>query len=73
MRVYPVPADPFRHVTASTIVRYASPLPLAFWPSRLMRETVSGLSSDRRWDAVVAVQAPVAQYALQAGNGPRVI
>jgi polysaccharide biosynthesis protein PslH len=73
VQVHPVPADPFRHVTASPIARYASPLPLAFWPSRLMRETVSGLSADRRWDAVVAVQAPVAQYALQAGNGPRVI
>ena len=73
VRVHPVQVDPFRHVAASTLVRYASPLPLAFWPSRRMRETVSGLSANRRWDAVVAVQSPVAQYAPQAGDGPRVI
>jgi len=73
VQIHPVPVDPFRHVTASATVRYASPLPLAFWPSRPMRETVIRLSKSQRWDAVVAVQTPVAQYALRAGITPRVI
>ena len=73
VQVHPVPVDPFRHVTASAAVRYASLLPVAFWPSRLMQQTVAHLSAGQRWDAVVAVQTPVAQYALQAGAAPAVI
>jgi sugar transferase (PEP-CTERM/EpsH1 system associated) len=71
--ICPVPVDPFRHVSASAIVRYASPRPLAFWPSRRMSETVQRVSAGRRWDAVVAVQTPVAQYALPVKGVPGVI
>jgi glycosyltransferase involved in cell wall biosynthesis len=73
VQVHPVPVDPFRHVTASAAVRYASPIPLAFWPSRLMRQTVARLSASQRWDAVVGVQTPVAQYALDASDAPCII
>lgn len=71
--VYAVPVNPFRYVTASPIVRFASPLPLAFVPSREMRRVVACLVSDRPWDAVVAIQTPVAQYALLSGSIPRVL
>jgi glycosyltransferase involved in cell wall biosynthesis len=73
VQIHPVPVDPFRHVTASAAIRYASPLPLAFWPSRMMQQTVAQLSAPQPWDAVVAVQTPVAQYAQQAGGAPGII
>ena len=73
LEVHPVQMDPYRHVAASALVRYASPLPLAFWPSGLMRQTVARLSKAQPWDAVVAIQSPVAQYALQVHDTPLVI
>jgi glycosyltransferase involved in cell wall biosynthesis len=38
-----------------------------------MQQTVAQLSATQRWDAIVAVQTPVAQYARQAGSAPRII
>ena len=68
-----MPVDPYQHVSTSAALRYASPLPLAFWPSRLMRQALSGLSTSQHWDVVVALQTPVAQYALMLDNPPKVI
>jgi hypothetical protein len=73
VQIHPVPVDPFRHVMASATIRYASPLPLAFWPSRMMQQTVAQLSATQRWDAVAAVQTPVAQYAQQASGASSII
>jgi polysaccharide biosynthesis protein PslH len=71
--VIPVADDPFRHVNKSQIVKYASPIPLAFWPSRAMRRTIQQLTAAHRFDAVIAIQTPVAQYALAIPDVPRII
>ncbi len=71
--VYRVPMDPFRYVTASAVVRYLSPLPLAFWPNHSMQQTVAHLAKAQPWDAAIAIQSPVAQYALQVHDAPLVI
>jgi glycosyltransferase involved in cell wall biosynthesis len=67
-----VPDDPFRHVTAPQWVKYLSPSPLAFRASPAMKAALMSLA-DRKWDAVVAVQMPVAQYALQVTAHARII
>jgi polysaccharide biosynthesis protein PslH len=56
-----VEVDPFRHVNKPQVVKYLSPIPLAYVPSRTMRAVLAGLHGP--WDAVVSVQMPVAQYA----------
>ncbi|NLG27310.1 MAG: glycosyl transferase family 1, partial [Chloroflexi bacterium] len=56
VRVVPVPGDPFRYVRAPQVVRFASPIPLAYWPQDAMRHAVAALARERAWDAVVAVQ-----------------
>lgn len=68
-----VQVDPFRHVRAPQIVKYASPIPLAFWPSREMQAQVRRLIEREHWDAIVAIQTPVGRYALQAAHTPRII
>jgi polysaccharide biosynthesis protein PslH len=73
VKVIPVPDDPFRHVDKSQIVKYASPIPLAFWPSRTMQRTIQQLKASRRFDAVVAIQTPAAQYAVSMPSVARVI
>jgi glycosyltransferase involved in cell wall biosynthesis len=70
--VVPVPDDPFRHVNAPQWVKYLSPFPLAFRASPAMKMAVANQTAGL-WDAVVAVQMPVAQYALQVDAGTRVI
>lgn len=67
-----VPDDPFRHVDAPRLIKYLSPSPLAFRPNRAMQAAVTSLAS-REWTAVVAVQMPVAQYALTVHAKARVI
>jgi len=71
--VCPVPEDPFRYVRAPQLVKYAAPIPLACWPSRAMNREVLSLTRSQKWDAVVAIQEPVAQYALLARNAPAVL
>lgn len=68
-----VQVDPFRHVRAPQIVKYASPIPLAFWPSGEMQAQVRRLIEREHWDAIVAIQTPVGRYALQAAHTPRLI
>lgn len=68
-----VPDDPYRYVKVSQWVKYLSPSPLAYRPSLPMRETVASLCSGGPWDAVVAVQMPVAQYAQRVPAKCRVI
>jgi glycosyltransferase involved in cell wall biosynthesis len=68
-----VQVDPFRHVHAPQIVKYASPIPLAFWPSRDMQTQVQRLIEREPWDAIVAIQTPVGGYARPAAHTPRLI
>jgi len=72
VRVWAVPEDPFRHVGLPQMAKYLSPIPLAAWPSRAMRRAVSEVARNARWDAVVAFQTPVAQYALMLSGAARV-
>jgi glycosyltransferase involved in cell wall biosynthesis len=64
MQVYAVRASPYRYVELPFMVKFASPMPLAFWPSRAMRKTLDRLRKSQRWDAVVAFESPVGQYVL---------
>jgi glycosyltransferase involved in cell wall biosynthesis len=68
-----VPDDPFRHVNASQWVRYLSLSPLAFRPSPAMEAATLTQAGHGPWDAAVAVQMPVAQYALQVNTGARIV
>jgi glycosyltransferase involved in cell wall biosynthesis len=68
-----VATDPFRHVNLSQLLKYASPIPLAFWPSRAMRQAVDDAARASRWDAVVAIQTPVAQYASRIRQAARIL
>jgi polysaccharide biosynthesis protein PslH len=72
-RVIAVEEDPFRHVNASQLVKYLSPIPLAFWHSRRMQDTVRHVAQTSRFDAVVAIQTPVAQYVQQCAGLPAVL
>ncbi len=71
--VYSVAADPFRYVNVPQVLKFASPIPLACWPSRLMRQMVGDVANSSQWDAVVAFQSPVARYALQLSDVPRIL
>lgn len=70
---YAVRVDPFRYVNLPKLLKYISPIPLACWPSQLMRQTVKRIADLGHWDAVVAFQSSVAQYALLLPNVPRVL
>ena len=73
VEVLPVADDPFRHVNKPQIVKYASPTPLTFWPSRAMQDTIQRLKASRQFDAVFAIQTPAARYAASIPDAPRVI
>jgi glycosyltransferase involved in cell wall biosynthesis len=72
LSVTAVPDDPFRHVNATQWVKYLSPTPLVFRASSTMQRAVASLAT-QSWDAVVAVQMPVAQYALTVSARARII
>jgi glycosyltransferase involved in cell wall biosynthesis len=71
--VYPVPVDPFRYVNFPQVLKFTSPIPLACWPSRLMRKTVTKAVDSGKWDVVVAFQSPAAHYALQLPDVTRIL
>lgn len=73
IEIYPVPVDPFRWVSMPQVFKFASPIPVAFWPSTVMRQTVAQVARLDRWDVVVALQTYIAQYALQLPGVPRVL
>ena len=73
IKVIDVPADPFRHVNLPQWIKYVSPIPLAFWPSRKMQEAVDRANRNTTWDVVVAIQTPVAQYATRVRGAARVL
>ena len=73
VEVITVPDDPFRHVNKPQIVKYVSPIPLAFWPSHAMQQAINQIAARRHFDVVVAIQTPVARYAAALHDIPRVI
>ncbi len=73
LTVRPVQADPFRHATAAPWFKFASPIPVIYWPSQAMRQTLSELAARETWDVIVAIQAPVAPYALAFRQVPKVL
>jgi glycosyltransferase involved in cell wall biosynthesis len=73
IQVHPVPADPFLHVARPTWMKFASPRPVIYWPNQTMERTLAELSARQHWDAVVAIQGPVAPYALQLKQLPRIL
>ncbi|MBK8047644.1 MAG: glycosyltransferase [Anaerolineales bacterium] len=64
MELVLVPDDPFRAVQVPAWKRYWVPTPPSYWPSLPMRAQIEELASASRWDAVIAIQLHVAQYAL---------
>lgn len=68
-----VQADPFRYVQLPQVVKYLSPVPLVFWRIREMGSTIRRLQNQNHYDAVVAVQAPVARYALLFSGVPGIV
>lgn len=60
LKVHALREDPYQRVHASRLVRYLSPIPLAYAENQVMRDKVESLGD--AWDAVVAVQMPVARY-----------
>jgi glycosyltransferase involved in cell wall biosynthesis len=72
LSVVTVPDDPYNFVGLPQWRKYISPSPLAFRAS-LPMQTVVALQAHRPWDAVVAVQMPVAQYALRIDAAARII
>jgi polysaccharide biosynthesis protein PslH len=73
VQVVTVADDPFRYINRPQWIKYASPIPLAFWPSRQMQRALNETGPATRWNAVVAIQTPVAQYTTHFADIPRVI
>ena len=71
--IYPVHADPFRYVELPQVVKYLSPVPLAFWRSKEIEKVIRQLAHREKWGAIVAVQAPVARYALRFSHIPCIL
>jgi glycosyltransferase involved in cell wall biosynthesis len=72
-QVRAVPVDPFRYVGLPQAFKFCSPIPLAYWPSRSMRQAVTEMASSGAWDAVVSIQPPVASYVSQLPTAARVL
>jgi glycosyltransferase involved in cell wall biosynthesis len=73
IRVYPVAVDPFQHVTRPAWMKFASPRPVIYWPNRVMQQTLQDLAATNTWDAVIAIQGPVAPYALRFKQLPKIL
>ncbi len=68
-----VPVDPFRYVHAPSCLKFASPTPLACWPSRMMWQQVAQAAQLERWDVVVAGQLPALPYLRLLPNVPALL
>ncbi len=68
----PVADDPFRYVSAPSWVKFVSPVPLCFVPSRRFGRAARQ-RAHRPYDAVVAMNTPAAWPALRAAKAARVL
>jgi glycosyltransferase involved in cell wall biosynthesis len=73
LHVHPVPEDVYRYVDLPRAVKFFSPISLAFWPSAAMRCQIEEVARSQAFDAVVAVQTPVAGYALRFPDMPKIL
>lgn len=71
--VQPVYDDAFRHSTDAQWVKFGSPIPLIYWPSRAMQQTMTELARRETWDAIVAIQTPVAPYIQGFKSIPKIL
>lgn len=72
--VHAVPTDPHQYVKRMpSVVRFASPIPLAFWPDRKMQEAIDRVAQPAFWDVVVAFQTSAARYATQIPAKTRIL
>lgn len=71
--VHAVTEDPFRYTRLPRALKYLSPVPLAYWPISAMDQAVRRAAAATRWDAVVALQMPVARYALRVNAATRIL
>lgn len=69
----PVDSDPYRFTRLPQIVKYASPVPLSYWPCRSMARAVHRIATGQTWDAVIAFQGAAAGYALRYRDLPRIL
>jgi glycosyltransferase involved in cell wall biosynthesis len=72
-----VPADPFRYVGMPQALKFCSPIPVAYWPSRLMRQAVAQAAAQGAasgpWNAIVSIQPHVGRCAAQIPSIPRIL
>ena len=73
IRLYPVAADPFQHVTRPTWMKFASPRPVIYWPNGVMQQALQDVAATSTWHAVIAIQGPVAPYALRFKQLPKIL
>lgn len=73
LQVYDVPVDPFQYVGVSQLVKFASPIPVTYWPIAAMRRAVDQVSASSTWEAMVAIQGNVAPYALRFKCVPKIV
>lgn len=69
---HPVPQNPFRYTQLPQIIKFLSPIPLSVVPHSSMQQVIQQLAS-LSWDAVVAIEPPATQYALQLSDVPRIV
>ncbi len=73
LKMRPVYDDPFRHAAAAQWLKFASPMPVIYWPSHAMQQAVAELAARETWDVMVVIQAPAAPYALSFKSTPKVL
>ena len=73
LTMHTVPVDPFRYVDTPQLLKFLSPIPLALWPSALMRQAARRMAATTAFDAVVAFELPAASYALLFTGVPRLL
>ncbi len=71
--IYPVHEDPFRYNSLPSYVKYASPMPIAFWKSPAMTRQATALAAGPAFDVVAAMSVPVARYPFQLRHTPRLL
>ena len=73
LKMRPVYDDPFRYAVAAQWLKFASPIPVIYWPSHAMQQAVAELAAREPWDVVVVIQSPAAPYALSFKSTPKVL
>ncbi len=73
VEVHPVYADPYRYVSLSQLIKFASPVPVSYWPNGKMRQTIDQLVASHSWDAIVAFQGVVGIYVQHLKHTPKIL